>query len=63
MIGQKEQHSADGKSHILHSAERKWTVVWKGVPYVNRTTRELARKDIRGLKLQFAVQLDLPGLS
>ena len=60
MIGQKEQHSADFRSYILHSAERKWTVVWKGVPYVNRSTREKARQDIRGLKRQFAVQLELP---
>lgn len=50
-IGQKEIHSRDGLDYILHTGERSWTVVWRGVKVVPPTlTRESARRNIRARK-------------
>lgn len=60
MIGSSEQHSADNRDRILHSAEHKWVVYWRDVPHTQHPTRKKARQVIRGLKKQFQPQLELP---
>lgn len=48
--GQREQHSADGKTFILHVTTEKWEVWFAGHRVDAFVTRELARQAIRAMK-------------
>ncbi len=50
--GQKEIHSADGKTFVLHVTLEKWEVWFTGLRVDTFTTREQARRHIRMLKLR-----------
>lgn len=49
-VGQREQHSADGKTYILHVNEEKWEVWFTDLRVSAFVTRELARQAIRAMK-------------
>ena len=59
-VGDREQHSPDNKTYILHAGERRWDVVVKGALQESTGSRELARHSIRALKVLPRNQLPHP---